>query len=129
MSATLRLTREGTGIELRRGRFEISPGVQIEMLADGVGHSTASKAPYRTHVRLSCPDVDDDPFEPHDLERLRRSISMLTPGQPAGLDRERAVRILDELQRLQRSDRRYRQLVDQLQTMLDGLESRELPAD
>jgi hypothetical protein len=47
---------------------------------------------------------------------------MLTPGQPAGLDREGAVRILEELQRLQRSDRRYRQLVDQLRVMLDGLE-------
>jgi hypothetical protein len=66
--------------------------------------------------------VDEDPLEPHNLERLRRSIVMLTPGQPAGLDRERAVRLLDGLQRLQRSDRRYRQAVQQLRAILDGLE-------
>jgi hypothetical protein len=65
--------------------------------------------------------VDEDPLEPHNLERLRRSIAMLTPGRPAGLDRERAIQLLDELQRLQRSDRRYRQTVDQLRGILDGL--------
>ena len=64
--------------------------------------------------------MDDDPLDPHVLENLRRSIVMLTPGQPAGLDRERAVQLLDELQRLQRSDRRYRQLVDQFRAVLAG---------
>ena len=57
------------------------------------------------------------------LENLRRSIVVLTPGQPAGLDRERAVALLDELQRLQRTDRRYRQLVDQLRGLLDDADS------
>jgi hypothetical protein len=65
--------------------------------------------------------MDDDP-EPHVLENLRRSIVMLRPGQAAGLDRDRAVQLLDELQRLQRSDRRYRQLVDQRRAILDGLD-------
>jgi hypothetical protein len=38
------------------------------------------------------------------VERLRRSIAMLTRGQPA-LDREAAMTVLAELQRLQREAR------------------------
>jgi hypothetical protein len=40
--------------------------------------------------------------DPYELERLRRSIVMLQPGQPAGLKREEAMRLLAETQRLQR---------------------------
>jgi hypothetical protein len=47
---------------------------------------------------------------------------MLTPGQRTNLDRDRAVRILEELQRLQRSDRRYRETVDQLRAILNSLD-------
>ena len=43
-----------------------------------------------------------DNLDPHELERLRRSIVMLQPGQPAGLKREEAMRLLSETQRLQR---------------------------
>jgi hypothetical protein len=57
-------------------------------------------------------------LEPHELENLRRSIVILRPGQAATLDRDRAVRLLEELQRLQVSDRRYRRLVDQLRALL-----------
>ena len=46
-----------------------------------------------------------DTFEPHNLERLRRSIAMLPPGRPDGLDRDLAIRIIEELQRLQRGTR------------------------
>ena len=42
-----------------------------------------------------------DSLDPHELERLRRSIVMLQPGQPAGLKREEAMRLLAETQRLQ----------------------------
>lgn len=42
-----------------------------------------------------------DTLDPHELERLRRSIVMLQPGQPAGLKREEAMRLLAETQRLQ----------------------------
>lgn len=42
-----------------------------------------------------------DGLDPHELERLRRSIVMLPPGQPAGLKREEAMRLLAETQRLQ----------------------------
>jgi hypothetical protein len=55
------------------------------------------------------------------LENLRCSIVMLRPRQTAGLDRARAVSLLDELQRLQRSDQRYRQLVEQLRALVDGV--------
>jgi hypothetical protein len=61
----------------------------------------------------------DDLTEPHNLERLRRSIAMLAPGRPDGLDRDRALQIIGELQRLQRQDRRYRELVAQLRALLD----------
>jgi hypothetical protein len=61
----------------------------------------------------------EDLFEPHNLERLRRSIAMLAPGRPDGLDRDRAIQIIGELQRLQRVDRRYHDLVTQLRALLD----------
>jgi hypothetical protein len=63
----------------------------------------------------------DDDLQPHNLEQLRRSIVMLRPGQKAGLDRDQAVRILEELQRLQRTDRRYRETVEQLRAILSRL--------
>ena len=37
-----------------------------------------------------------------DLERLRRSLAMLSPGQPAGLSREEAMALLADLQRARR---------------------------
>jgi hypothetical protein len=61
----------------------------------------------------------DDLLEPHSLERLRRSIAMLGPGRPDGLDRDRALQIISELQRLQGPDRRYRELVAQLRALLE----------
>jgi hypothetical protein len=61
----------------------------------------------------------DDLTEAHNLERLRRSVAMLAPGRPDGLDRERAIQIISELQRLQCRDRRYRELVAQLRALLD----------
>jgi hypothetical protein len=60
----------------------------------------------------------DDISEPHNLERLRRSIAMLGPGRPDGLDRDRALQIIDELQRAQRRNQRYEELVTQLRTLL-----------
>ena len=60
----------------------------------------------------------DDLCEPHNLERLRRSIAMLPPGRPDGLDRDRALCIIGELQRLQGRDRRYTRPVEQLRVLL-----------
>jgi hypothetical protein len=62
----------------------------------------------------------DDLVEPHNLENLRRSITMLQPGRRDGLNREKALQIIAELQRLQRQDRRYRQLVEQLRDILSA---------
>jgi hypothetical protein len=37
-----------------------------------------------------------------EVEQLRRSIAMLSPGQPAGMNREDAMRLLGELVDVQR---------------------------
>ena len=58
---------------------------------------------------------------PTTLENLRRSIAMLPPGRRDGLDRDKALAVIAELQRLQRKDRRYRELVDQFRTLLAGV--------
>jgi hypothetical protein len=60
----------------------------------------------------------EDLFEPHHLERLRRSIVMLSPGQRDGLDRDRALQLISELQRSRSRNRRYEELVTQLRTLL-----------
>jgi hypothetical protein len=57
-------------------------------------------------------------FHPDDLERIRRSIVLLSPRQPSGLDREAAVAVLEELQRLQGRDRRVRELLAQVTDLL-----------
>ena len=52
-----------------------------------------------------------------DLERLRRSLAMLAPGQPAGLTREEAMGLLAEVRRasaeLDRLTTGLRALLDQ----------------
>ncbi|MDQ3643032.1 MAG: hypothetical protein M3450_16590 [Actinomycetota bacterium] len=60
-----------------------------------------------------------------DLERIRRSIVLLAPRQPAGLDREAAVAVLDELQRLQSKDRRVQELLDQVSALLQAAREEE----
>ncbi|MDQ6840552.1 MAG: hypothetical protein M3137_20010 [Actinomycetota bacterium] len=60
----------------------------------------------------------DDPIEPHSVENLRRSIAMLSPGQAATIDRDKALVLLGELQRLQHE---HRQVIAQLQGLLNRL--------
>ena len=55
-----------------------------------------------------------------DVERMRRSVAMLAPRHPAALDREAALRLFAELQRLQRKDRRIRQLLEQVRVLLES---------
>lgn len=43
---------------------------------------------------------------PEGVDRLRRSIAMLTPRHAAALDRETALEVLGELERLQEGVRR-----------------------
>jgi hypothetical protein len=65
--------------------------------------------------------VWDDLANPHALENLRRSIAMLAPGHLAALDRERALSLLQELQRLQRQHER---VATELRGVLRALEGR-----
>ena len=51
-----------------------------------------------------------------DLERLRRSLAMLSPGQPAGLTREEAMRPLADLQQARRG---FERLEAGLRRLLD----------
>jgi hypothetical protein len=37
----------------------------------------------------------------YEIENIRRSLAMLTPGQPSGLSRERAIDVLEKLQDVQ----------------------------
>lgn len=57
---------------------------------------------------------------PEDWEIVRRSIAMLSPAQPAPLDREAAMELLDELQRLERANRRLAGLFEQLRALVDA---------
>ncbi len=60
----------------------------------------------RTHVRYSRRmALFENPTDPHVVENLRRSITMLAPGQPASIERDRALVLLEELQRLQQEQR------------------------
>ena len=53
----------------------------------------------------------------YEIENLRRSVAMLPPGRPDALDRERALRLLDELvesqDRLEQVRRRLRELAEE----------------
>jgi hypothetical protein len=42
---------------------------------------------------------------------------MLEPGRREGLERDKALNLIAELQRLQRQDRRHRELVEQLRAL------------
>jgi hypothetical protein len=64
-----------------------------------------------------------DDLEPQEMGNLRRSIVMPRPGQAAGLDRDRPVRLLEDRQRVprshrQRSHRQRGELIDQLRAVL-----------
>jgi hypothetical protein len=59
--------------------------------------------------------------EEYELERLRRSVAMLSPGHSAGaLTRDQAERLIEDFQQL---DDRYRNLITQLRRLLDDLET------
>ena len=60
-----------------------------------------------------------EPLNPHELERLRRSIAMLGPGQVAGIKREQAMALLAETQRLQRP---MAEVMARLRAIVDGTE-------
>jgi hypothetical protein len=61
----------------------------------------------------------DDPTDPHVIEGLRRSLTMLAPGQAAPIDRDRALVLIEELQRLQAE---HRAAAVELRSVVDRLE-------
>jgi hypothetical protein len=65
-----------------------------------------------------------DPIDIHELERLRRSVVMLTPQHPSALNREAALQLLEELQRLRRADERLDRLIMELRALLAATETR-----
>jgi hypothetical protein len=54
------------------------------------------------------------------LDRLARSLAMLSPGAPA-LDREQAMRLVAELEQ---AERRLAELIDELRRLADQAERR-----
>ena len=61
--------------------------------------------------------------EPHELERLRRSIAMLPPGHSAGaLTRETAMDLIHEVTTARADTARYRLAVAELRRVLEALE-------
>ena len=72
----------------------------------------------RTPVRVRCATVDGSAWTDEDLELLRRSTVMLTPGSPHGVDRATALALLEELQHLRRTVTRLRTIVDEVAQLL-----------
>jgi hypothetical protein len=70
---------------------------------------------------LASPPVERAPG-PGEIARLRRSVAMLRPGDPAGLAREAALELLAELERLQVVERQLLQLRDQLRAVVEDLD-------
>jgi hypothetical protein len=64
--------------------------------------------------------VEDDIFEPDNLDRLRHSVATLNPGQTDAVELDRAVLVLQDFQRLQRRDRHYGELIENLHKLLEG---------
>jgi hypothetical protein len=62
--------------------------------------------------------MEPPPWDDYALERIRRSVAMLTPRHPAALDREAALGLLAELQHARQRDRRAQALFDQLRVLL-----------
>jgi len=66
--------------------------------------------PWALYERMFVTDMMDRRYE---LESLRRSLAMLRPGAPA-LDREEAMRLVRELQDLERQLRGLREGLERL---------------
>lgn len=68
---------------------------------------------------------EEHPFDSVALERVRRSITLLFPKQPSGLDREAAIALIEELQRMQSKDRRVTELIEQVGNLLEAARASE----
>ncbi len=86
-----------TGLLTAHIRGRVGAGDGADDFQPEVGEQTVAAVGRRAEI-----------LEPDRLEDLRRSIVMLPPGRLVSIDRERALGIIEELQRLQRSDRELR---------------------
>ena len=68
----------------------------------------------RTPVRVRCATVDGSAWTDEDLERIRSSTVMLSPGSAQGLDRATALALLEELQDLRRTISRLRTIAHEI---------------
>jgi hypothetical protein len=63
-------------------------------------------------------------MEPHDIDRLRRSVVMLPPGHSTGaLTREQALHLIEEVERLDTLTARYREAIAQLRVLLNQIDA------
>ncbi|HUJ66326.1 MAG TPA: hypothetical protein VLX59_12360 [Acidimicrobiales bacterium] len=63
-------------------------------------------------------------MDPHELERIRRSVAMLPPGHSAGaLTREAAMALIEEVASARSQTARYRQAVAELRRVLTALDA------
>jgi len=58
--------------------------------------------------------VQGSPWTDEDLERIRRSTAMLSPGSLYGVDRATALALLEELQHLRRTITRLQHLAGEI---------------
>lgn len=77
----------------------------------------SAQSPFPTSANVCS--LSSGNMEPWEIEQLRRSIVMLSPGQTTALRREEALAVLDELQGIQRESRRYRELVEKIRGLMD----------
>ena len=62
-------------------------------------------------MRVVGRGVDDPNWRAWKLENLRRSLAMLRPGQTAGLGRDEAIELVEQLQRAHRRLERIRSVL------------------
>lgn len=116
--------RTGVDGKITPGVSEVLPGVKVFQLGSTflvsrfqVEEFLRSHGTTRAAVR-TVPAVSAGPLTPERLEQLRRSVEMLAPGQPAPLDREEALQLVEEVQRLRDNHRRLVQLAEALRGLL-----------
>jgi hypothetical protein len=81
---------------------------------DDVSESPGHQPTKRSERTIATVAAVGDVLDPTNLEDLRQWMEMLPHREPAVLDRDRALRIVEELQRLQRRERELRTLIADL---------------
>jgi hypothetical protein len=85
--------------------------VPVVEMSEGADHPLRK----RSQRAIATVPAVGDPLDPTNLEDLRQWIETLPRQAPAVLERDRALRIIEELQRLQRRERDLRTLLADLE--------------